>query len=93
MLEANENWVELVLAGDRLRVNVLDEGRKPIPAAKMAGIVTVMVGGKPRKVSLSPGPAKELDAGLSITADAGDAAVVSLTIDGRRAAAWYPAGS
>jgi hypothetical protein len=93
VLEANENWVELVLAGDRVRVYVLDEARKPIPAAKLAGSATILVGGKPFKVTLSPGTANELDAGLAVAAGAKDAAAVSLTIEGQRAAARFPAGS
>ena len=93
VLEANENWVELVLAGDRVQVYVLDEAREPIQAAKLAGSATILVGGKPFKVELSPGAGNELDASLPVTAGAKDAAAVSLTIDGQHAAARFPKGS
>jgi hypothetical protein len=71
---------------------VLDEARRPIPAANLAGIATVLSSGKPYRVKLLPGAGNELDAGLSVLAGAKDAAVISLTIDGQHATARYVAG-
>lgn len=93
VLEANENWVELVLAGDHVQVFVLDETRKLVSAAKIAGTVRVLVAGKPYKVKLSAGGSNKLDGQLPTSASPKDAAVVSLTIDGQPASARYPAGA
>lgn len=89
VLEANENWLELVLDGNRVQVYVLDEERKPISATKLAGNVTVLVAGKPYKISLSVGERNEMDALLPVPANPTDAAVVALTIAGHRTSARY----
>jgi len=91
VLEANENWIELVLNGSRIQVYVLDEGRMPIPVAKLGGRATVLAAGKSYRVELLPGAGNELDGQLPVTAAAQDAAVVALKIDGQPAVARFPA--
>ena len=81
--DSGENWLELVIKGDRLAVYVLDEGKAPVPSAKLTGKATVLVGGKSQSVALAPGDANSLTGKLDPAATGKVTAVLSLTVGGK----------
>ena len=81
--DSSENWVELVIKGDRLEVYVLDEAKAPVPSAKLTGKATVLVGGKSKSVALAPGDANSLTGKLDPAATGKVTAVLSLTVGGK----------
>ena len=81
--DSSENWVELVIEGDRLEVYVLDEAKAPVPSAKLTGKATVLVGGKSQSVALAPGSANDLTGKLDPAATGKVTAVLSLTVGGK----------
>ncbi len=80
-----ENWVELLIAGDRLTAWVSDEGNKPIPSARLGGKATVLVAGKREEVALAPGEANSLTGKLAVAPAGRVTSVLALTIDGKPA--------
>lgn len=78
--DSGENWVELVIKGDRLDVYVLDEAKAPVPSAKLTGKATVLVGGKSQSVTLAPGDANSLRGKLDPAATGKVTAVLSLSV-------------
>lgn len=91
--EAHENWVELVVSGTKVKLYVLDEHRKPVPATQMSGTASVLVAGKIYKVQFAPGAGNSLDGKLPVPASGASAATVSLKINGQPAAARFTLGS
>lgn len=91
--EAHENWVELVVSGTQLKLYVLDEGRKPVPATQVSGTASVLIEGKIYKVQLAPGADNSLDGKLPVPVSGASAATVSLKISGQPAAARFTLGS
>jgi hypothetical protein len=81
--DSSENWVELVIKGDRLDVYVLDEAKAPVPSAKLTGKATVLVGGKSQSVTLVPGDANSLTGKLDPAATGKVTAVLSLSVGGK----------
>ena len=81
--DSGENWVELVIKGDRLAVYVLDEAKAPVPSAKLTGKATVLVGGKSQSVTLAPGDANSLTGKLDPAATGKVTAVLSLSVGGK----------
>lgn len=76
--EAHENWVELLVKGDQVRVYVLDEAQKPVPPGQVTGTATVMVDGKPQKIELHPANDGGLAGKLPVPASGKMLATVSL---------------
>ena len=87
--DSAEHWVELVIGGDTLTVWVLDEGKKPVPAAQLGGKATVLVSGKPQAVVLAPGDANSLTGKLPAAATGKTTTVLSLTVSGKAAQARF----
>ena len=87
--EAHENWVELVVRGADVKLYVLDEARKPVPASRISGTATVLVGGKPYKVQLDAAGGDALQATLPVAATGKTIATVSLKIDDQPATARF----
>jgi hypothetical protein len=87
--EAHENWVELVVSRDEVRLYVLDEAKKPVPSSQVTGTATVLVGGKPYKVQLSPMDANGLQGKLPVAVTGKTAATVSLKIHNQPATARF----
>ncbi len=81
--DSGENWVELVIDGDRLVIYVLDEAKAPVPSAKLTGKATVLVGGKSQSVALVPGDGNSLSGKLDPAATGKVTAVMSLTVGGK----------
>ena len=81
--DSGENWVELVIKGDRVVVYILDEAKAPVPSAKLTGKATVLVGGKSQSVALVPGEANSLSGKLAPAATGKVTAVLSLTVGGK----------
>lgn len=81
--DSSENWVELVIKGDRLAVYVLDEAKAPVPSAKLAGKATVLVGGKSQSVALVAADANSLVGKLDPAATGKVTAVLSLSVGGK----------
>ena len=81
--DSSENWVEVVIKGDRLAVYVLDEAKAPVSSAKLTGKATVLVGGKSQSVALTPGDANSLTGKLDPAATGKVTAVLSLTVGGK----------
>ena len=78
-----ENWVELLIAGDRLTAWVSDEGNKPIASARLGGKATVLVAGKREEVQLAPGEANSLSGKLATAPFGKVTSVLALMIDGK----------
>lgn len=91
--EAHENWIELVVSGTQVKLYVMDEGKKPVPAAQVSGTASVLVGGKIYKVNLVPGAGNSLEGQLPIPASGASAATVSLKIGGQPVSARFTPGS
>jgi hypothetical protein len=87
--DSAEHWVELVIGGDTLTVWVLDENKKPVPAAQLGGKATVLVSGKSQAVVLSPGDANSLTGKLPAAAAGKTTTVLSLTVSGKTAQARF----
>ena len=87
--DSAEHWVELVISGETLTVWVLDENRKPIPAAQLGGKATILVSGKSQAVVLSPGEANSLTGKLPAAATGKTTTVLSLTISGKTTQARF----
>lgn len=87
--EAHENWVELVVKGDQVRVYVLDEAQKPVATAQITGTATVMVEGKPQKVELHPAEDGSLAGKLPAPASGKMLATVSLRVRDQPASARF----
>jgi hypothetical protein len=87
--DSAEHWVELVISGDTLTVWVLDENRKPVPAAQLGGKATVLVSGKSQAVVLSPGDANSLTGKLPGAVAGKTTTVLSLTVSGKTAQARF----
>ncbi len=87
--EAHENWVELVVKGDQVRVYVLDEAQKPVSSAQVTGTATVMVEGKPQKVELHPADDGGLLGKLPVPASGKMLATVSLKVRDQPASARF----
>ena len=81
--DSGENWVEVVIKGDRLEVYVLDEAKAPVASAKLTGKATVLVGGKSQSVALVPGEANSLTGKLDPAATGKVTAVLSLSVGGK----------
>ncbi len=81
--DSGENWVELVIKGDRLAIYVLDETKAPVPSVKLTGKVTMLVGGKSQSVTLAPGDANSLSGKLDPAATGKVTAVLSLSVAGK----------
>ena len=81
--DSSENWVEVVIKGDRLDVYVLDEAKAPVPSAKLTGKATVLVGGKSQSVALAPGNANSLTGKLDPAAAGKVTAILSLSVGGK----------
>jgi len=81
--DSGENWVEVVIKGDRLAVYVVDEAKAPVPSAKLTGKATVLVGGKSQSVALAPGDANSLTGKLDPAATGKVTAVLMLTVGGK----------
>ncbi|MBN8907707.1 MAG: hypothetical protein J0H99_13985 [Rhodospirillales bacterium] len=93
MQEANENWVELAVSGTQVRLYVLDEAKKPVPATQVSGAASLLVGGKIYKVQLVPGNGNGLEGQLPVPASGASAATVFLKIGGQPATARFTFGS
>ena len=78
-----ENWVELLIAGDRITAWVSDEGNKPIASTRLGGKATVLVAGKREEVALTPGEANSLSGKLAAAPSGRVTSVLALTIDGK----------
>lgn len=87
--DSAEHWVELVISGETLTVWVLDENKKPIPAAQLGGKATVLVSGKSQAIVLSPGDANSLTGKLGAAAVGKTTTVLSLTVSGKTAQARF----
>lgn len=87
--DSAEHWVELVISGDTLTVWVLDETKKPVPAAQLGGKATVLVAGKSQAVVLAPGEANSLTGKLPAAAASKITNVLSLTVSGKSAQARF----
>ncbi len=87
--DSAEHWVELVISGDTLTVWVLDETKKPIPAAQLGGKATVLVAGKSQAVVLAQGDANSLTGKLPTAATGKTTTVLSLTVSGKTAQARF----
>ena len=81
--DSGENWVELIIKGDRLVVYVLDEAKAAVPSAKLSGKATVLVAGKSQSVTLAPGEANSLTGKLDPAATGRVTAVLSLSVAGK----------
>ena len=81
--DSGENWVEVVIKGDRLAVHVLDEAKAPVSSAKLSGKATVLVAGKSQTLTLTPGDANSLTGKLDPAATGKVTAVLSLTVGGK----------
>lgn len=87
--DAHGSWVELAVRGYQVEVYVMDEHGGPVPAAQVSGTATVMVGGQPQKVQLSPAEGNELTGKLATPATGKTVATVSLKIGGKAATARF----
>ncbi len=87
--DAHGSWVELVVNGDWVEIYVTDEHENPVPAAQVSGTATVLIGGQPHKVQLSPADGNELTGKLPIPASGKTVAMVSLKIAGKAATARF----
>jgi hypothetical protein len=67
----------------------MDEHGGSVPASQVSGTATVMVGGQPQKVQLSPAEGNELKGKLATTASGKTVATVSLKISGKAATARF----
>ncbi len=92
MQEAHENWVELVVSGTQVKLYVLDEGRKPVPASQLSGSASVLMGGKIYKLELVPGADNDLEGPLPAAGPGVSAATVFLKIRGQAASARFAIG-
>jgi hypothetical protein len=91
MQEANENWIELAVSGTQVKLYVLDEAKKPVPATQISGAASVLVGGKIYKVPLTPAAGNSLEGQLPVSG--ASAATVNLKIGGQPVAARFTFGS
>ncbi len=90
--DSAEHWVELVVQDDTLTAYVLDEDKKPVPAVQLTGKATVLVGGKPQTVAMSPAGGNSLTGKLTGPAPGKPSTVVlSLTVSGKPAQARFAA--
>ncbi len=89
MQEAHENWIELVVHGSEVKLYVLNETQQPVPASQVTGTATVLIGGKPYKVQLTPADANILQATLPVAAAGNTIATVSLRINDQPATARF----
>ena len=87
--DSAEHWIELVISGETLTVWVLDENKKPIPAAQLGGKATVLVSGKSQTVVLAPGEANSMTGKLPGAAGGKTTTVLSLTVSGKTAQARF----
>lgn len=87
--DAHGNWIELVVSGDQVAVYVTDERGTPVPASQVSGTATVLIGGQPHKVQLTPAEGNELTGKLPVPASGNTAATVSLKIGGKPATARF----
>ena len=87
--DAQGVWVELVVKADDVTVYVMTEDHKPVPAAQVSGVATVLVGGKSYKVELSPGQANSVQGKLPVPATGKVVASVSLKVGGKPASARF----
>jgi len=92
MQEAHENWVELVVSGTQVKLYVLDEGRKPVPASQLSGSASMLMGGKIYKLELVPGADNDLEGPLPAAGPGVSAATVVLKIRGQAASARFAIG-
>lgn len=81
----HKNWIEMLIAGDRLTAWVSDEGNKPIPSARLGGKATMLVAGKREEVALAPGEGNSLTGKLAAAPAGKVTSVLALTIDGKPA--------
>ena len=84
-----EHRVELVISTDTLTVWVLDENKKPVPAAQLGGKATVLIAGKSQPVVLAPGNANSLTGTLPAEAADKITTVLSLTVSGKTTQARF----
>ena len=91
--EAHEYWVELVVNSDQVKLYVLNEAQKTVPASEVSGTVKVLADGKIYKVELAPAERNSLQAKLPVAASGKIVATASLTIDGQAASARFNFGS
>ena len=87
--EAAELWLELVVQGTDVQVYVLDEARRPVPAAQISGTATVLIEGKSYKVELSPAEANSVHGTLPVAATGRIVATVALKVGGKPASARF----
>lgn len=87
--DAQGTWVEFVVNGEHVEVYVMNEEGAPLPAVQITGTATVMVGGKPQKVQLTPGQGNMLTGTLPEPAMGKTIATVSLKIAGKTATARF----
>ncbi len=80
--DSTEHWVECVIKGNQLTAFVMDEDKRPIPSAQIAGKATVLAGSKIQHVTLAPGTANSLIGLLTDAASGHTTVVLSLTIGG-----------
>ncbi|MBN9560557.1 MAG: adenylosuccinate synthase [Alphaproteobacteria bacterium] len=93
MQEAHENWIELVVSGTQVKLYVLNEERKPVPATQVSGSASLLVGSKIYKIQLAPRTGNSLDGELPVPASGASAATVFLRIGGQPATARFTLGS
>ena len=93
MQEAHENWIELAVSGTQIRLYVLDEAKKPVPAEQVSATASVLVSGKIYKVQLAPSTGNSLEGQLPVSASDTPAATVFLKISGQPATARFTFGS
>lgn len=81
--DSSENRVELVIKGDQLDVNFLDEAKVPVPSAKLTGQATVLVGGRSQSVTVVPGDANSVTGKLNPAATGKVTVALPLSVGGK----------
>jgi hypothetical protein len=87
--DAQGSWVEFVVNGEHVEVYVMNEEGGPLSASQITGTATVMIGGQPQKVQLTPAEGNKLTGTLSVPATGKAIATVSLKIAGKAATARF----
>ena len=89
MQEAQELWVELVVKGADVAVYVVDQDRKPVPAAQISGTATVLAGGQSYKVELSAAGGEGVPGRLPAPVTGNVVATVALKVVGKAVSARF----
>src|SRR5690349_7195167 len=87
--DAHGSWVEFVAKGDQVEIYVTDEHGDPIPASRISGMASVLIGGQPHKVQLVPAGGHVLTGKLPVPPPDNPVATVSLKIAGKPATARF----